>query len=128
MVYSQTGADVDPLVHPMRVMMNVWIAPYPDWVGPFDPSILPLKGQYQRVAVASYTPGTGNMGTNNDFTMLWEDNFETELDRSRWIASSKYFNELTSFHPEHVYLAERGTVNIYLGNRLPTKNVKVTFR
>ena len=47
MVYSQTGDDVTPLVHPMRVMMNLWIAPYPDWVGDFDPAVLPVQGRRQ---------------------------------------------------------------------------------
>ena len=45
MVYSQTGDDVLPLIHPMRIMMNLWISPNPDWVGDFDPAVLPVQGQ-----------------------------------------------------------------------------------
>ena len=44
MVYSQTGDDVVTLIHPMAVMMNLWISSSQDWVGEFDPAVLPVQG------------------------------------------------------------------------------------
>ena len=69
--------------------MNLWIAPYPDWVGEFDPTVLPVQADYDRVAVYRYTPGSGDAGTSGDFSLLWEDSFEGPLDADRWIASAK---------------------------------------
>merc|ERR1719422_2242128 len=116
MVYSQDGDDVVPLIHPMRIMMNLWISPNPDWVGEFDPAVLPVQANYDRVAVYSYTPGGGEAGTDGDFSLLWEDTFEGPLDADRWIASAKDFFEYTTFLPEHV-TAPAGFMEIYLGEQ-----------
>ena len=127
MVYSQSGDDVIPLIHPMRVMMNLWIAPYPDWVGEFDPTVLPVQADYDRVAVYRYSPGSGDAGTSGDFSLLWEDSFQGPLDADRWIASAKDFFEYTTFLPEHV-TASGSVMSIYLGEQRPREFVNVTFR
>ncbi len=76
---------VDGLIHPMRVVMNLYASEYAgdDWAGPWDPAVMPLQSMYEYVRVYDYTPGSGDHGTDNNFTLLWEDEF-TSLDTGRW--------------------------------------------
>ncbi|NNC95638.1 MAG: family 16 glycosylhydrolase [Chitinophagales bacterium] len=83
LVYTQNQPFVSQLIHPMRIMMNLWAANAVSWVGPWDPSIMPVQSEYELVRYYSYTPGSGNSGSGNNFTFQWEDNFNS-LDTSRW--------------------------------------------
>jgi hypothetical protein len=44
---------------------------------------MPGMSRYDYVKYYAYTPGTGNAGTSNNYTLEWVDNFNT-LDASRW--------------------------------------------
>jgi hypothetical protein len=82
-VYRQTGAHVLTVTRPQKIMMNIWLPQYPDWIGTFNPTSLPAFAYYDWVSYASYTPGSGNYGTNNNFTFQWKDEFNIE-DTNRW--------------------------------------------
>lgn len=83
LVYVQDQAFVDGLIYPMRILMNLWAADAPTWTGVWDPSIMPLQSEYEYVKFYEHTPGTGNFGTNNNFTFQWEDQFDN-YDPNRW--------------------------------------------
>ena len=48
-VYSQNQDIVDDLIHPHKIMMNLWSAIYEDWVGQWDPSSMPVSSFYDYV-------------------------------------------------------------------------------
>ena len=54
-----------------------------DWGGFWDDRVLPRFSYYDWVRYASYTPGNGDTGTNNNFTYQWQDDFN-EFDTTRW--------------------------------------------
>tara|TARA_Y100001970_G_C14175835_1_gene826903 strand:- start:397 stop:1461 length:1065 start_codon:yes stop_codon:yes gene_type:complete len=66
-----------------KIMMNIWQPIYEDWVGPFDENILPVYAFYDWVKYYSYTPGSGNYGANNNFTLDWMDDFNY-FNNDRW--------------------------------------------
>ena len=66
-----------------KIMMNIWQPIYEDWVGPFDENLLPIYAFYDWVKYYSYTPGSGNYGSNNNFSLDWVDDFNS-FDQSRW--------------------------------------------
>jgi beta-glucanase (GH16 family) len=74
---------VDSLYHYQKIMMNIWQSTNTGWVGQFDSNILPVYAFYDWVKYYAYVPGSGNAGTNNDFILLWEDNFDS-WDTNRW--------------------------------------------
>lgn len=82
-VYRQTGSHITTLNKPQKIMMNIWPPAYTDWVGALDERFLPFQAYYDWVSYAAYTPGRGNCGTNNDFTLQWRDDFDT-WDTNRW--------------------------------------------
>lgn len=82
-VHRQTGGHIATLVHPQKIMMNIWPPMYPGWVGDLDDRILPVFAYYDWVEYASYTPGEGDTGTGNNFTLQWHDDFDT-WNQTRW--------------------------------------------
>ncbi|MCF7807485.1 MAG: family 16 glycosylhydrolase [Candidatus Marinimicrobia bacterium] len=82
-----SGERADSVYHAQKLMMNIWLPAYPSWVGTFDPAILPVYAFYDWASYAAYTPGSGSVGTNNDFSPQWKDNFD-EWDTSRWQKAS----------------------------------------
>ncbi len=86
LVYTQDAPYVSGLIHPMRIMMNLWAADSPGWVGVFDPAALPAQSVYDFVRYYAYTPGQGSAGTGNNFSLAWADAFD-ELDPARWAVS-----------------------------------------
>jgi len=87
LAYTQDASYVDGLIYPMRIMMNLWAADAPSWVGVWDPAILPARSSYDYVRYYAYTPGSGDAGTNNNFTLEWTDEFDAPLESSRWEVS-----------------------------------------
>ena len=73
----------DSMYHYQKLMMNIWQPIYDDWVGEFNPSILPVYAFYDWVKYYAYVPNSGNTGTNNNFILFWEDDFDY-YDTSRW--------------------------------------------
>jgi len=89
-VLRQTGAHIQTLNLPQKIMMNVWIPQYENWVGIFSPDVLPSFSYYDWVSYYSYTPGTGNYGSGNNFSHGWTDEF-TEWDTTRWDKATHTF-------------------------------------
>ena len=81
---------VDSLYHYQKIMMNIWQPIYEEWVGPFNPGILPVYAFYDWVKFCAYVPGTGNTGTDNNFIQLWEDEFDN-WDTNRWQKANHTF-------------------------------------
>lgn len=86
-VYRQTGGHITNLVRTQKIMMNIWPPAYVDWVGTLNPGQLPSYAFYDWFRYYAYVPGTGNTGTDNDFILLWEDNFDT-WNSTRWQKAS----------------------------------------
>ncbi|NQT63047.1 MAG: family 16 glycosylhydrolase [Candidatus Marinimicrobia bacterium] len=78
--YRQTGEHVASLSQSAKLMMNIWTPSYTDWVGFIDPSTMPRYAYYDWVSCAIYTPGTGSVGTDSNFSPLWTDNFDAFID------------------------------------------------
>jgi hypothetical protein len=82
-VHRQTGAHIQSLNRPQKMMMNIWNPAYDNWAGDFNSETLPAFAYYDWASYYSYAPGTGNYGTDNNFTHQWTDNFDS-WDQSRW--------------------------------------------
>ena len=82
-VLKQSGAFIQTLTKPQKIMMNIWPPQYENWAGVLDPLTLPAFTYYDWVSYYSYNPGSGNYGTGNNFTHSWTDNFDS-WDTSRW--------------------------------------------
>lgn len=80
---------------------NLWASEEPAWVGPWDDAILPVHQYINWVKAYKYTPGAGENGT--DFTLDWEDDFDTE-DAYRWAYGNWTFDgnrvDLSIFNAE----------------------------
>jgi beta-glucanase (GH16 family) len=74
---------IQSLVYPMRIMMNLWAVDNPNWAGIWDPSSMPVESSYDYVRCYAYTPGSGSHGTNQAFSLLWSDSFDS-LSTQRW--------------------------------------------
>ena len=83
LVRSVDNFYADSLYHHQKLMMNIWQPTYEDWVGEFDSSILPVYAFYDWVKYYAYVPNSGNAGTDNNYILLWTDNFDY-YDASRW--------------------------------------------
>lgn len=81
----------DSLYHYHKIMMNLWQPTASSWVGQFDPDILPVYAFYDWVKYYAYVPGSGNTGTNNDFILLWTDEFD-HMDPTRWERATHTFD------------------------------------
>lgn len=89
-VYRQTQDFISTVVHPQKLMMNIWNPVYTNWVGYWDDSALPSHSIYDWTSYSLFTPGTGNTGTGNNFTFQWKDDFD-EFDDSRWQKATHTF-------------------------------------
>ncbi len=101
-VYRQQYGHIEQLNRSQKLMMNIWQPDYPDWVGPFNPTNLPIYAYYDWVSYAAYTPGDGTTGTNNGFTPVWHDDFDS-WDTDRWQKATHTWNgNNCDFIPENV--------------------------
>ncbi len=103
--YRQNQEHIQQFVFPQKIMMNLWSPESAGWVGAWDDRILPLFAWYDWVSYASYSPGSGNTGTGNNFTLQWKDEF-TSWNQARWTMGTHTFN----------------------GNRVTFKRENVVFR
>jgi len=102
MVYKQTGIHVQTLNRAQKIMMNIWNPAATGWAGFFNANSLPAFAYYDFVKYYSYTPGTGNYGTGNNFTFIWSDEFET-YNSSRWDKATHTFDgNNCDFIPENI--------------------------
>ena len=90
-IYNQNQSIVDDLVYPQKIMMNLWSAIYQDWVGEWNPETMPVNSFYDYVKYYAYTEGSGNYGTDNNFTLLWEDHFNA-MNENRWEEATHGFD------------------------------------
>ena len=88
-VYRQTGSHVDSLYLSQKIMMNIWNPVYADWVGTWNPDIIPRFSYYDYVSYSEYTPGEGDSGTDSNFTFSWKDDFDS-FDNNRWEKSDDH--------------------------------------
>ncbi len=100
-VYRQTGAHVATLNKAQKIMMNIWPPAYSSWAGVLDARRLPFRADYDWVSYASYTPGAGNTGTANNFTLQWRDDFDN-WNTNRWAkATHTWDGNECDFIPEN---------------------------
>ena len=127
LVYTQDAAYVSDLMYPMRILMNLWAADSPGWVGPWDPSVLPVQTAYDYVRYYAYTPGTGNAGTNNDFTLQWHDEFNF-FNENRWEKSEfgGFGGNFCTFVSNNVEISS-GQLQLSMTDPLPSTMSDVTF-
>ena len=101
-VYRQTQEHIAEFIYDQKIMMNLWISSWEPWVGRFDERILPLFAYYDWISYASYTPGSGNTGTDNNFTFQWKDDLDY-WDQNRWEKATHTFGgNLVDFTPENI--------------------------
>ena len=105
-IYRQDQSHVGQFVFPQKIMMNLWSSEYSNWVGPWDDRILPIFAWYDWASYAAYTPGAGNCGTGQNFTLQWKDEFDS-WDQARWGKGTHTFggNRVT-FKPENVFFKD----------------------
>ncbi len=88
-IFRQTGSHIMELDSAQKLMMNLWQPVYADWVGTFDDRILPRFSYYDWVKYYEYTPDVGDYGTDNNFTLEWEDDF-SDFNQTRWEKSDNH--------------------------------------
>ncbi|RPI61331.1 MAG: glycosyl hydrolase family protein [Ignavibacteriales bacterium] len=89
-VLKQTGSHIQTLTQAQKIMMNIWNPQYENWAGKFYPEALPAFAFYDWVSYYTYTPGSGNYGTDNNFTFSWIDNFDS-WDTTKWDKATHTF-------------------------------------
>ncbi len=101
-LYRQTGEHIQTLQLAQKLMMNIWIPEYENWAGVWNPQLLPKFACYDWVSYASYTPGTGDTGTDQNFSLQWKDDFDS-WNTDRWSkASHTWQGNSTDFVHENV--------------------------
>ena len=128
--YTQDASFVDQLIYPMRVLMNLWVANATTWVGDWDASVLPRTSHYEWVKVYGHVPGEGDAGTNNNFSLLWEDHFEGDaLNPDIWEVTQYggFEGNLSGFYGHNVSVTD-GQLHLHLTEPTPAlAPVPVTF-
>ena len=90
------------LKYAQKIMMNLWVPVYEDWVGKWNDSIIPRFSYYDHVAYYEYLPNAGNYGTNNAFKLKWKDDFDS-FDSDRWEKATHGFSgNRVKFEPKNV--------------------------
>jgi hypothetical protein len=101
-VYRQEQEHIQQFKHPQMIMMNIWSPEWEPWSGAWNDVTLPVFAYYDWVRYSAYTPGTGNYGTGNNFTLLWHDDFNT-WNEARWEkATHTWGGNRTTFKTENV--------------------------
>ncbi len=104
LIRTVSGERADSVYHAQKIMMNIWQPTNTGWVGSFNPGILPVYALYDWVSYAEYAPGSGSVGSNNNFEPLWEDHFDY-WDTSRWQKANHTWNgNNCDFIPANVVL------------------------
>ncbi len=128
-VYKQTEDHIKTLTRAQKLMMNIWSPIYTNWAGVWNDAVLPAFGYYDWAAYYKYTPGTGNYGTGNNFTLDWKDEFNA-FDETRWEKASHGFTgNRSSFVPENIVFVD-GKLILCLTDKLTpgyTDKVKPTM-
>lgn len=100
-VHRQTGDHIAALNRDQKIMMNIWPPAYISWVGELDDRMLPFLAYYDWVSYAAYTPGSGDVGSGNNFTHQWRDDFDS-WDKNRWAkATHTWMGNNCDFIPDN---------------------------
>ncbi|MFP4162674.1 MAG: family 16 glycosylhydrolase [Chitinispirillaceae bacterium] len=91
---------------PQSYRFNMWANDISDWVGEFDPSILPRYQYVNWIRYYSYDIETG------EFSLAWEDDFES-FDSQRWDKGTHTIEDFTQFDPDNVVIQD-GTLVLAL--------------
>lgn len=89
-VHRQTGAHIEGLNLSQKIMMNIWPPVFVNWAGQWNESVLPAFAYYDWVSYSTFTPDSGNTGTDSNFTFQWKDDFDT-WDQTRWEKATHTF-------------------------------------
>lgn len=90
------GQFVTSLTSPQDLRFNLWAANIAEWVGAFNPNILPV---YQFINYIEYKPWNAS---TNSFGTGWRDDFNS-FDSNRWGKANWTFGEnLADFDPNNV--------------------------
>jgi beta-glucanase (GH16 family) len=89
-VHRQTGPHIEGLNLPQKIMMNIWPPVYVNWAGQWNENVLPAFAYYDWVSYSSFTPDSGNTGTDSNFTTQWKDDFNS-WDQNRWEKATHTF-------------------------------------
>ncbi len=101
-VHRQAGAHIEALKYPQKLMMNVWNPAYANWAGAWNANVLPAFAYYDWVSYSSFTPDSGNTGTDNKFKFQWKDDFNS-WDQTRWDkASHTWGGNQCDMYPDNV--------------------------
>jgi endo-1,3-1,4-beta-glycanase ExoK len=101
------GQFVSSLTNPQDLRFNLWAANIAEWVGGWNPNILPV---YQFVNYVQYQP---YVASTNSFGSGWRDDFNS-FDSNRWGKANWTFNEnLADFDPNNVTV-KNGTLILAL--------------
>lgn len=101
-VHRQTGAHIQALSYPQKIMMNVWNPSYANWVGAWNANVLPAFAYYDWVSYSSFAPDSGDNGSNNNFKFQWKDDFNS-FDTTRWAkASHTWGGNQCDMYPDNV--------------------------
>ena len=112
-VFRQSGIHNTILVSPQKIMMNIWNPVWTGWVGYWNDAYLPAHSQYDWISYHSYTPGSGNSGTDNNFTHQWKDDLDFH-DADRWdMATHTFPGNQCDFIPENISF-ENGIMTLAL--------------
>ncbi len=128
LVYTQDESYVNDLIHPMRIVMNLWGVDAPGWAGSWNPGVIPAESHYDYVRYYAYTPGAGDSGTNDNFTFVWTDEFHT-LSTARWEVAEfgGFGGNLCTFVSNNVATSE-GLLRLAMTDPLPNTTSTVRFR
>jgi endo-1,3-1,4-beta-glycanase ExoK len=101
------GQFVTSLTSSQDLRFNLWAANIAEWVGAFNPNILPV---YQFVNYVEYKP---YVAATNSFGSGWRDDFNS-FDSNRWSKANWTFGEnLADFDPNNV-VVKNGTLILAL--------------
>lgn len=93
-------STVTSLTNPQSLRFNIWSSESPEWVGPWDDSILPVYQYVNYIEYQSYNTETG------EFEPAWRDDFDT-FDTTRWNKANWTFDtNRVDFLPENVVVQD----------------------
>ena len=89
-------STVTSLTNPQSLRFNIWSSESPEWVGPWDDSILPVYQFVNYIEYQSYNT------ENGEFEPSWRDDFNS-FDTTRWNKANWSFDtNRVDFLPENV--------------------------
>jgi len=93
---------ISTLKYAQKIMMNLWVPVYEDWVGKWNEDIIPRFSYYDYAAYYEYVPGSGDYGSDNAFKLKWKDEFNS-FDSDRWEKATHTFSgNRVKFEPQNV--------------------------